>query len=107
MYMSSYRIRQLIYEIKNRYRIRALRQGASLFILSFLFFAVIFFILEYKFDFSPFIRGIGIVLASSFLIYVSGIFWRMTIAKPANVGFLFGFIADNRLYFISQHYALG
>jgi len=70
MYMSSYKIRQFIHDTKNRYRMRALRQGASLLIFTFLFFALLFFILEYKFDFSPFFRGLGISIALIFLLYV-------------------------------------
>ena len=68
--MSSYKIRQFLHSIKKRWRKRAIRQGFALVIITSMFFFLTFFLLEYRFDFSPFFRGLGITIASLTVLYI-------------------------------------
>ncbi len=70
MITSSFRIRLLLNDIKKRWKKRAIKQGLALFIFTFLFFFATYFLLEYRFDFPPFFRGLGITIAAAVLLFV-------------------------------------
>ena|GEM_PF-1328974 len=70
MIMSSYKIRQFIYEIKREWRKRAVRQGCAMVVITSLSFFAVFLLLETLFDLSPFLRGLGIFIASVTVLYI-------------------------------------
>ncbi|MFC1477010.1 DUF4175 family protein [candidate division KSB1 bacterium] len=71
---STYKIRLLINDIKKRWRMRALKQGVALTVFTFLFFAVIYMLLDYRFEVTPFMRGFGLTVAALAVSIVSAIF---------------------------------
>ena len=70
MYTSSYRIRQIIQGVKRRWKQRAVKQGFSFLVFTFLFFCLAFLLIESQFEISPFFRGVEIVIASLALLFV-------------------------------------
>jgi len=70
MIMQTYRIRQFIHQIKREYRKRTVKQGLAYVIITAFFFFTVFFLFETLFDFSPFIRGIGILIAAIVILYI-------------------------------------
>lgn len=53
MDMRRYKVKDLIKGIKKRWKIRALKQGLAMTVLTFLFFAIIYSLFNYKLDVNP------------------------------------------------------
>jgi len=68
MKTSYHRVNRLIKDIKKRWIFRTLKQGIAITILTFIFFAVIYILLSYRFGTSPLFQSIGIAVASIVLL---------------------------------------
>jgi len=70
MYTSTERVKNLIKDIKKRWRRRALKQGLALSLFTFVFFAAVFLLLKYRFEIPPFYQTVIIGTGSLFLLAV-------------------------------------
>ena len=68
MKTSSYKLKKLVKDIKRRWIFRALKQGIAITVLTFLFFAAFYILLNYGFDLSPLFQSISIAVASIVLL---------------------------------------
>ncbi|MFC1730478.1 DUF4175 family protein [candidate division KSB1 bacterium] len=70
MYISTYKVRTFVDDIKKRWKRRAIKQGLALTVFTFLFFASVYLLLNYRFTLPPIAQGVGIVSASLAILVV-------------------------------------
>ncbi|MFC1725768.1 hypothetical protein ACFL4T_09085, partial [candidate division KSB1 bacterium] len=69
MYMTSYKIRSFIRDVKAQWKKRAIKKGLSYIIISFVSYFLLYLLIEYISDVSPLIRGIEFTAASVTVLY--------------------------------------